>query len=200
MLNERIPTEQIIFAGVIAGLCSAVCTGVGIISIVRSVMTGRPAMTAAVSIMFGTCLLYLIVRLVSVSMINTRAGETMSRITLDLAYLAAACSLFPYCFGASFSARGWVAFGLLCGTSVLMIIHASIWHLKFWKIACFIFLAGFAAILILIMPAANLFTYLSLTAFTAGLFMLRNPGMFLFRSVLLPFGITLGALGALYVG
>ena len=92
-MKRKVPTEHIIFVGVWTGLCFAVYGGIGIVNIVKAILAKDIGMTTAASIMFGACMIYIILQIISVSMVNTRASTTMGKISLDFAIIAVISSL-----------------------------------------------------------------------------------------------------------
>lgn len=198
-MKRKVPTEHIIFVGVWTGLCFAIYGGIGIVNIVKAILAKDVSMTTAASIMFGTCMLYIILQIISVSMVNTRAGTTMGKISVDFAIIAAISSLFPYCFGLNFSAGGWVSFGLLCGVAILMIIYTSIRYFKHWNFVYPVFAIGYIAGFILVFSKMNFISAIASVLTLLGMFMLSREKLFLISNILVPTGITLSALAALCI-
>lgn len=198
-MKRKVPTEHIIFVGVCTGLCFAVYVGIGIVNIVKAILAKDISMTTAVSIMFGACMIYIILQIISVSMVNTRAGTTMGKISLDFAIIAAISSLFPYCFGLKFSASGWVSFGLLCGVAILMIIYTSIKYFKYWNFVYPVFAVIYIASFILVFSKMNFISVIASVLTLLGIFMLSREKLFLISNILVPTGITLSELATLCI-
>ena len=194
-MKRKVPTEHIIFVGVWTGLCFAVY--IGIVNIVKAILAKDIGMTTAASIMFGACMIYIILQIISVSMVNTRASTTMGKISLDFAIIAVISSLFPYCFGLKFSANGWVSFGLLCGVAVLMIIYTSIRYFKYWNFVYPVFAVIYIASFILVFSKMNFISVIASVLTLLGMFMLNREKLFLISHILVPTGITLSALATL---
>ena len=194
-MKRKVPTEHIIFVGVWTGLCFAVYGG--IVNIVKAILAKDIGMTTAASIMFGACMIYIILQIISVSMVNTRASTTMGKISLDFAIIAVISSLFPYCFGLKFSANGWVSFGLLCGVAVLMIIYTSIRYFKYWNFVYPVFAVIYIASFILVFSKMNFISVIASVLTLLGMFMLNREKLFLISHILVPTGITLSALATL---
>ncbi|WP_288616290.1 hypothetical protein [uncultured Ligilactobacillus sp.] len=198
-MKRKVPTEHIIFVGVWTGLCFAVYGGIGIVNIVKAILAKDIGMTTAASIMFGVCMIYIILQIISVSMVNTRASTTMGKISLDFAIIAVISSLFPYCFGLKFSASGWVSFGLLCGIAILMIIYASIRYFKQWNFVYPVFAVIYIASFILVFSKMNFISVIASVLTLLGMFMLSQEKLFLISHILVPTGITLSALATLCI-
>ena len=181
-MKRKVPTEHIIFVGVWTGLCFAVYGGIGIVNIVKAILAKD---------------IYIILQIISVSMVNTRASTTMGKISLDFAIIAVISSLFPYCFGLKFSASGWVSFGLLCGVAVLMIIYTSIRYFKYWNFVYPVFAVIYIASFILVFSKMNFISVIASVLTLLGMFMLSREKLFLISHILVPTGITLSALATL---
>lgn len=156
-------------------IASSIITGIALLgSVFLTIITllaGHPktAFIVALSLILGTVSLYLLLKIITLALYNTKAHRPLDTITRSLGALMLMTLLYPLCFGVKFFAAGWVAFGLVTAWAVLTLLYECVFYLKYWQWVYTVSLVVWLVCLILVFTG-KIFTPLFIIAIILGIF------------------------------
>lgn len=148
MLSQKYTTKNLVASSLITGANLFLFLFFSLVTL----LAGRhqTSWNVACSLCLGSGALYFLLKVITLSLANTRAYRVLDTITSCFHYLFLMCLLYPLAFGITFDPRGWIAFGLITAWGFLMLIYTAIFYLRYWRWTYAVSLVTWIVCLILI--------------------------------------------------